>query len=704
MALLFHLKKGIYRVMRDAMAIFMGICVLSCHSDKSSSSHSGNHLSSASSPYLLEHADNPVNWHEWGEEALEKAKQENKPLIISIGYAACHWCHVMEEETFMDTAVAKYMNAYFVAIKVDREERPDLDEIYMNAAQLINGEGGWPLNAFAMPDGKPFYAGTYFSTEGWLKLLKNIHQAYTSDKARLSKQSEDLTREIKTIQTAVGNTDSIAGQDRALYGSVFRKLRDQVDYENGGFRGAPKFPLPVRWEFMLQYAFLNKDKAALNATTTFLDKLAAGGIYDQLGGGFSRYATDDQWHVPHFEKMLYDNAQLVSLYAHAYQYTRNENYGQIIRETLAFVKRDLTDPEGGFYSSLNADSEGKEGKFYVWKYDEIARLLTPRELTAFEKNYAISKKGNWEEGENILFRNSSTQVSADDSLAAGARHKLLVARSRRVPPSLDDKILTSWNALMLKAYVDAHLALGDPAYLREALRSAGFLKKYVLSKENVLSRNFRAKKASINGFLEDYAFLSDAMISLYQATFDKQWLDMALALVEKTDARFYDSQSGFYTISAVKNKNILVNGIVTNDGVLPSANAVMALTKYKLGQLLYKEEYITHARKMLEKMKPGLAEDEASYAKWAFLLGWEHFGTYEVAILGEKALLHNRLMQKEYLPNALFGGGVAENLPLLESKSVDGETRIYVCRDKVCKLPTTDPSHALKMMRLTPDY
>ena len=701
MTLLFCSNKGIDQVLKAAIAIFMGICVFSCHADRKTSSHSNNQLGNASSPYLLEHADNPVNWHEWGDEALEKAKKENKPLIISIGYAACHWCHVMEEETFMDTAVANYMNAHFVAIKVDREERPDLDEIYMNAAQLINGEGGWPLNAFAMPDGKPFYAGTYATTAEWLVLLKNIHQAYKSDNAKLSKQSEDLTREIKTRQTAVGSTDSIAEHDRAFYGRVFRKLLDQVDYENGGFRGAPKFPLPVRWEFMLQHAFLNKDKAALDATTNFLDNMAGGGIYDQLGGGFSRYATDEQWNVPHFEKMLYDNAQLVSLYAHAYQYTRNENYRQIIRETLAFIKRDLTDPEGGFYSSLNADSEGKEGRYYVWKYDEIARLLTTRELTAFEKNYAISKQGNWEEGENILYRKSASPIHHSDSLVGSAKQKLLAARSRRVPPSLDDKILTSWNALMLKAYVDAYLALGDPAYLHEALRNARFLKKYALGEDYELSRNFRAKKASINGFLEDYAFLADAMLSLYQASFDKQWLDVALALVQKIDTRFHDSVSNFYMTSALKNKNVLVNAIVSNDGVIPSPNAVMALTKYRLGQLMYNESYLTHARKMLEKMKPLMAEDEASYTKWAFLLGWEQFGTYEVAILGEKALLHNRLMQREFLPNALFAGSVEENLPMLENKKVDRETRIYVCRDKVCKVPTQKVSEALTMMGLT---
>lgn len=701
MTFVFSQKNTSHWLLRTASTIFIGICVLSCHADRNSLDRSGNHLGNASSPYLLEHADNPVHWYEWGDEALEKAQKENKPLIISIGYAACHWCHVMEEETFMDTAVANYMNAHFVAIKVDREERPDLDEIYMNAAQLINGQGGWPLNAFAMPDGKPFYAGTYSNTPQWLQLLKNIQQAYTSDTGTLTKQSEDLTQEIKTIQTFVGDTDSTAMKNGALYESAYRGLLDQVDPADGGSVGAPKFPLPVRWEFMLQYAYLNKDKKALDATTTFLDKIAGGGIYDQLGGGFSRYATDAQWRVPHFEKMLYDNAQLVSLYAHAYQYTRKKNYRRIIRETLAFVKRDLTDPEGGFYSSLNADSEGVEGKFYIWNYGEIDRILNEKELAAFEENYAISKKGNWEDGNNILYRKSASSASADDSLLTGARQKLLTARARRVPPSLDDKVLTSWNALMLKAYVDAYLALGDPAYLNEALRNARFLEKYAVGKDFKLSRNFRAQKVSIDAFLEDYAFLADAMLSLYQATFDKHWLDVSLALVKKADERFHDSRSNFYTTSAAQRKNVLVNAIAVNDGVIPSANAVLAMTKYRLGQLMYDEKYVTHSLSMMNRMKPRLVKDLASYASWAFLLGIEHYGTYEVAILGEKALLQNRLLQKEYLPNALFAGGVEEDLPMLGNKKVDRKTRIYVCRDKVCKMPTNVPSEALKMMRLT---
>ncbi|GHB63753.1 thioredoxin [Persicitalea jodogahamensis] len=681
------------------MAIFTGMCVLSCHADRKSLGQSGNHLGNASSPYLLEHADNPVGWYEWGDEALKKAKEENKPLIISIGYAACHWCHVMEEESFMDTAVANYMNAHFVSIKIDREERPDLDEIYMNAAQLINGNGGWPLNAFALPDGKPFYAGTYFSKDQWLKLLQNIHKAYEQDNATLTKQSEDLTQEIRKIQTAAADADTSAEGNGTLYELVYKGLLDQVDFADGGFKGAPKFPTPVRWEFLMQYAYLTKDKKALSATTTLLDKMARGGIYDQLGGGFARYATDDQWRVPHFEKMLYDNAQLVSLYAHAYQLTGNENYRRIIKETLSFVKRELTSAEGGFYSSINADSEGKEGKFYVWQYDEMARLLDAPELAALEKTFAISKKGNWEKGENILYLDQSAGLSdLSEPLVAKARGKLFAARAKRVHPSLDDKILVSWNALMLKGYVDAYRALGDPAYLQAAEENARFLEKYMLGRNFRLQRSFRRQKVSIDAFLEDYAFLADATLHLYQSNFNKHWFDVSEGLIEYADTYLFDAESNFYTTHTAKKENILINSIGVNDGVVPSANGIMSLTQYRLGKILYDEKYVTNARKMLDRIKFSLATDASSYTSWALLLGLEHYGTYEVAILGKNALGQNLLLQKYYLPNAVFAGGENENLPLLDDKKVAGQTRIYVCKDKVCKLPTDEVDQALKMV------
>lgn len=630
---------------------------------------------------------------------MAKAKQENKPIIISIGYAACHWCHVMEEESFMDTAVANYMNTHFVAIKVDREERPDLDRIYMNAAQLINGNGGWPLNAFALPNGKPFYAGTYFTTKQWLGTLKNIHQAYIGDKARLIDQSEKLTQEIMTLQTAITKPDTITQQQTQRYNTVANQLITQVDPVEGGFKGAPKFPLPGRWEFLLQHAYLTNDQEALNATTHTLDKLARGGIYDHLGGGFYRYATDAQWHVPHFEKMLYDNAQLVSLYAHAYQYTGNPTYRNVLLETLAFVKRELTSPDGGFYSSINADSEGEEGRFYVWRYDELTQVLSKPERDAFANAYAITPAGNWEAGKNIVYQTGSapnTGPTAD--LLKSARQKLFASRAKRVRPSLDDKILTAWNALMLKAYVDAYRALGNPDYLNEAIRNARFLEKQMIGKDYQLLRSFRNGGVSIDGFLDDYAYTADALLYLYQSTFDKHWLDLSRALTEAVNQQFYDAASGLYTINSAKKENVLVNSIPLADEVMPSANAVMVLTQYRLGKLLYNEALTDKAEAMLHRVMGTIEETPADHTSWAGLLGLTQYGTYEVAILGSQALTLNRQMQQFYLPNALFAGGETENIPLLTGKLTPGQTRIYVCKNKVCKLPTTGVAEAIKQM------
>ena len=673
--------------------------VFSCNSEKKTEDQSVNHLSQASSPYLLEHADNPVNWYEWGDEALAKAKKENKPVIISIGYTACHWCHVMESETFMDTAVANYMNEHFVAIKVDREERPDLDEIYVNATLLISGNAGWPLNAFALPDGKPFYAGTYFQKSDWLKLLKNIQKTYINDKASILSQSDKLTKEIQGIQTAAGKVDTVLRNDLGLYEKLCKELLRQADFTHGGFKGTPKFPNPIQWELLLQAAYLNQDKNALDGTKIFLDHLASGGIYDQLGGGFCRYATDEQWHIPHFEKMLYDNAQLVSLYAHAYQYTGEEKYRAIIIESLAFVKRELTHIKGGFYASINADSEGEEGKFYTWKYDEIAQTLDPSELAAFKKSFTISPIGNWEKGYNILYKTASVKKQVENkALISKARSKLFNVRAKRMRPSLDDKILTSWNALMLKGFVDAYRALGDPTYLNDAIRNARFLEKYMLTKDFRLKRSFRKNKVTIDGFIEDYAFLADAMLHLYQSTFDKHWLIISKRLTDKANVLFQDSSSPFYTFNASEEK-VLVSSLAVNDGVIPSANAVMALTQYRLGKILYDEIYEAKAAKMLDLMKAGLIKNISYQASWARLLGMFRYGTFEVVILGDQAAKQNQLIQKNYLPNVIFAGGKTEDLPTLKGKKINGLTRIYVCKEKVCKTPTDDAAEALKMIR-----
>lgn len=662
-----------------------------------------NRLADASSPYLQQHADNPVDWYEWGEEALEKARKENKPLLISVGYAACHWCHVMEHESFEDTTVARIMNENFVSIKIDREERPDIDQIYMEAAQLMTGRGGWPLNAFALPDGRPFFAGTYFPKEQWINVLQQIEQAYQQQYEKLEEQAEAVTQGIRSDEIV-----SVSPEEqeftKAAYTGIFQQWQPMLDQQFGGFNRVPKFPMPVGWEFLLQYHYITQDQAALDAVTTTLDQMAYGGIYDQVGGGFARYSTDKYWKVPHFEKMLYDNGQLISLYAHAYQLTRKELYAEIIRETLDFTAREMTTTEGGFYSSLNADSEGEEGKFYVWTQEEIENVLDEKTAKLVTDYYQVSRSGNWEHGKNILHRKISNAEFADqhnmtteafDELLNKAKAKLLKARSRRIRPSTDDKVLTSWNALMLKGYVDAYRALGEKEYLETALQNARFLKQNMLRSDGGLWRSYKDGKVSIGAFLDDYALLTEAFIELYQVTFDENWLLQAKALTDYTLKHFYDQESELFFYTSDNSENLIARKKEVADNVIPASNSVMANNLYKLSMYFYHQPYIETASTMLAHVKESLSRESSYFANWARLMGLFTAEPYEVAILGEDALQKNQKMQQRYLPTSFFMGGKEENLPLLEMKLVEGKTMIYVCQNKVCKLPVIEVEKAL---------
>ncbi|MEI7525883.1 MAG: thioredoxin domain-containing protein, partial [Mariniphaga sp.] len=424
-----------------------------------------NRLSRASSPYLKQHADNPVDWYEWGEEALAKAREENKPLIISVGYAACHWCHVMAHESFSDESIAEFMNEHFVCIKIDREERPDIDRIYMEAAQLLSGRGGWPLNAFALPDGRPFHAGTYFPPEQWTDALSQLSHLYQTSYPRILQAAEALTQGIRA--NALPEIVNPLPFTREEYVESFANLIQTIDFKLGGYNGAPKFMLPIGFEFLLQYHYLTGDQQALDAVTISLDAMAQGGIYDQIGGGFARYSTDQFWKVPHFEKMLYDNGQLISLYAHAYQVTKRSRYAEVVEQTIAFAERELRHPEGGFYASIDADSEHEEGKFYVWTKGELESVLDQESLALILDFYQITNRGNWEGGKNILYYNSDKEYFAVKSgisvkdfnqILERSNKKLLEERNLRIRPATDDKILTCWNALMLSGYLNAFKA------------------------------------------------------------------------------------------------------------------------------------------------------------------------------------------------------------------------------------------------------
>ncbi|MFT5386272.1 MAG: hypothetical protein ACI81W_003685, partial [Saprospiraceae bacterium] len=455
------------------LLLFFILSVMTCTSQngKIHSSVYTNHLANESSPYLLQHANNPVDWHPWGNEALDKAKKNNQLILVSIGYSACHWCHVMEHESFEDTTVAKIMNDNFVSIKVDREERPDIDDVYMSACQLSSGKGcGWPLNAIALPDGRPVWAGTYFPKKQWLEVLDYFIKISAEEPEKLEEYAKNLTGELKSGENIVINTAD-QNFNKETLDEITKAFLKNIDFKKGGRTGSPKFPMPNNYEFLLGQYYHNDDQQALDAVSTTLNKMANGGIYDQIGGGFSRYSTDDLWKVPHFEKMLYDNGQLVSLYAHAYKATKNPLYKKVVEETLDFIKRELTDKSGGFYSSLDADSEGEEGKFYVWTQEEIDAVFKEEKTNKiFKDYYAIVARGNWEDKKNILLRSKDIEEIAKDhklsveeitTIIDQAKTTLMAARDKRIRPGTDDKILTSWNALMLIGYIDAYKAFGD---------------------------------------------------------------------------------------------------------------------------------------------------------------------------------------------------------------------------------------------------
>jgi uncharacterized protein len=674
---------------------------------KSTEQHKySNQLIHESSPYLLQHAHNPVNWYPWGQEALDKAKRENKLIIVSIGYAACHWCHVMEHESFENEEVANYMNEHFVAIKVDREERPDIDQIYINAVQLLSGRGGWPLNCISLPDGRPIYGGMYFPKDHWMDMLAQVSQFVTRHPDKAEEQARHLTEGVQNNEMIYAGT---VVQDFSLddLDEIFLRWKGNIDYSEGGSAGAPKFPLPVGMQFLLQYYYLTHNEDALRAVTLTLDKMAAGGIYDQVGGGFSRYSTDAYWKVPHFEKMLYDNAQLVSLYAAAYQQSGNAAYKTIVSETLDFVLRELTSDEGGFYASLDADSEGEEGKFYTWTKHELQKALGLNAAFIIDY-YNVTESGNWENGQNILFKKQTDAAMADkyklteaelSGFISGAKATLLHERSNRVRPGLDDKILCGWNGLMLKACVDAYRVFGDQQYLDMALRNAAFINSKIKQSDGRLNRNYKNGKATINAFLDDYAFTIQAFISLYQATFDYKWLEEAHELTVYAIAHFYDAASAMFYYTSDLDASLIARKMELSDNVIPSSNSEMAKNLYQLGHYFYNDEYLEMAQKMLCNVKEHALESGAYYANWDILMGWLAREPYEIAIVGENCEALRKEFDSYYLPDVFLSGGKTEGKSvLLSGKLVEGQATIYVCRNKQCQPPVTDVKEALLQM------
>jgi uncharacterized protein len=666
-----------------------------------------NTLVHETSPYLLQHAHNPVNWHPWSDDTLQLARNSNKLLLISIGYSACHWCHVMERECFENEEVAEVMNRYFINVKVDREERPDVDQVYMSAVQLMTGRGGWPLNCIALPDGRPLYGGTYFPRAQWLKVIQDVAKLWENEPVKAMEYATELTHGVQQADL-LPNSPSKADFNKGLLTAVVKQWSPDLDNVNGGPDRAPKFPMPCNYRFLLRQAHLKKDRQLMDHVHLTLRKMAHGGIYDQVGGGFARYSVDALWKVPHFEKMLYDNAQLVSLYCEAFQASGEPLYKEVVHQTLKFIAREMTSPQGAFYSALDADSDGEEGKYYVWTENELITLLG-EDFDWVKDYYNINARGYWENGNHILLRTGADELFAKgrgwdaDTLREkvnAVNSKLLLQRETRTRPGLDDKQLTSWNALMLKAYAEAYCVFGEDEHLSAAIRSANFLLNVQRRPDGGLWHSHKDGRSTINGFLEDYCFTIEALISLYQATFDRQWLDKADALVSYVIAHFKDERTGLFHVTSSLDPKLIARKMELSDNVMPSSNSSMAIGLFLLGHLLGNDDYVTMSRKMLANVLSLLAEQGPWYANWASLTQMIVYPFYEVAIVGPKADERRMELERHYRPNKLVAGGTQENgLPILNGRAKRGVTRIYVCQGKTCLMAVDTVKEALGLMK-----
>lgn len=674
-----------------------------------------NRLIHETSPYLLQHAHNPVDWYPWGPEALQKAKAENKPVLLSIGYAACHWCHVMEHESFEDPATAALINQDYVPIKVDREERPDLDSIYMDVVTAMTGHGGWPMTVFLTPDLVPFYAGTYFpptprhGLPSFKQVLSSVADTWRSrprDVAQTADQVRNYLRN-RALPAAAGAVLTPDLLDRA-----FAALERQFDPGHGGFGGAPKFPQPMILEFLLRYHQRTGRPRALEIVQRTLDEMARGGMYDQLGGGFHRYSVDAVWLVPHFEKMLYDNAQLARVYLEAYQVTGDSFYRDIVEQTLDYVLREMTAPPGGFYATQDADSEGEEGKFYVWSADEIDRLLGPHDARGFKLAYGVSDHGNFE-GNNILHRArtpeevaAETGAPADEVRAALERGRriLLAERAKRVWPMRDEKILTAWNGLMIHAMAEAGRVLDRTDYREAATRAASFVLDTLGSGESArLRRTYKDGVAKLNGYLEDYAYLAEGLLALYEASFDLRWFQEAERLVQSMSTWFWDDQIGGFYDTSSDHEALIARPRDFYDNATPAGNSVAAAVLLRLYAYTGNDDLRQRARSVLVPLAEAMADHPLAFGRLLDALDAYLAEPRELALIGDPAAPDTRallaVVNARYLPHlvsALSRGPAdpsAKVIPILADRAaVNGKATAYLCQNFACQLPATEPT------------
>ena len=665
-----------------------------------------NALIHASSPYLLQHAHNPVNWQEWSEAAFEQAKTENKLVIISIGYSACHWCHVMERETFEQEDTAEIMNNHFVCIKVDREERPDIDKIYMDAVQLLTGSGGWPLHCFTLADGRPIHGGTYFTKKNWEQTLLALADLNENHPQEAVQYAEDLTAGIVKLNTI---SKIIEGQNEINLFESINKYLAQTDQTLGGYLWAPKFPMPNNWELLLNQYYYTNDVQLLHIVDTTLTAMANGGIYDQLRGGFCRYSTDSFWKAPHFEKMLYDNAQLVSLYTKAFQQTKNPLYVQVVKQTLGYIAAEQTAPEGYFYSALDADSEGEEGKFYVWTKQELQEVLGTDE-PLFSLYYNIDAYGNWEHLNNILYKTADDNelekltgksIIEIDAIINNCKSKLLIARNKRVKPGLDDKMITSWNAMMIKAYAEAFSIFDEVSYLNSATKAADFIMTKMFVNQQ-LFRIHRNGKTSLLCFADDYALVIEAMIKLFEVTGDIKYANWAKQLTDKVIADFYNADINLFNYSSNQAETLITVKVEINDDVIPSSNSVLAKNLIILGYFFSNNYYHHIADEMLFQMQHKVTSSPISYSNWLQVYQIKKYGLNQIVCSGKQTYIMARAINDYFIPNKIvLRHEESSSIPLLSDKTVTGNNKYYVCHNKTCGLPSNSLSEVLDALKIT---
>ena len=677
-----------------------------------------NRLINETSPYLLQHANNPVDWHPWGSEALDLARRDDKPIFLSIGYSACHWCHVMERESFENPEIAKLMNEHFVNIKVDREERPDLDNIYMGAIQAMTGHGGWPMSVFLTAEGRPFYGGTYFPPEdrhgipGFPRLLLAVADGYRNQRKEITEAATKLTQQLGQSINIEASGDIISID---LLHDAYQGLVSSFDYDNGGIGGPPKFPQPMIYDFLLHYHHITKDDRALKLVEITLENMAKGGIYDQIGGGFHRYSTDANWLVPHFEKMLYDNALLSTLYLHAYQVTGNQSYKSIVQETLDYILREMQDSSGGFYSSQDADSEGEEGKFFVWSTSQIQDILGSEDEYVFSTYHGATKEGNFE-GSNILYvpgnfddvsRRLAISQDRLESLIERAKPKLLEEREKRIHPGQDDKILTSWNGLVIASLAEAASVLDRSDYLEAAIKSASFLLANVQANGRIL-RTYRNGNAKLNGYLEDYAFLTHGLITLYQATLDYRWLEEAYSTTEDMIRLFWDEDQGFFYDTGTDHEELVVRPHDVFDNAMPCGSSVATSVLISMAIMTDDPKYTHIATRSLRSVQGLLTRVPLGMGHWLSTVACHLTIPKEIVIIGNRSHPGTQELLKtvhsQYLPNSVLVGGEPNNktavpvILLKDKEMLNGQPTAYVCQNHTCQLPVTDSKAFIKQL------